>query len=180
MTPLKGSSPSQEGGKESKVVVAVRSRPLFEKERAKNAANCLRFIPGGQQVVLGQDRAFTYDHAFDDRTTQQHIFDTCVRGLIDGLFDGYNATVFAYGQTGTGKTHTMGSGMNTSENRGIIPRVIETLFQRIQEQPAAGKATTFDPVCSRACHSTSDSLGDTHPRVPRPAADPIPFLHVAC
>ena len=52
------------------------------------------------QVWLGSDKAFTYDHVFDTSTVQQSVYDTCVHGLIEGCFSGYNATVLAYGQVG--------------------------------------------------------------------------------
>jgi kinesin family protein 4/21/27 len=61
--------------------------------------------------------------------------------LLDGIFAGYNATVLAYGQTGSGKTFTMGttSGHNTatSANRGIVPRVMEKIFEqkRLKARP---------------------------------------------
>lgn len=135
MTPIKGNNNST--ADESKVVVAMRCRPLFEKEKANRANNCLRFMPGGQQVVLGKDRAFTYDHAFDESTSQEQIYDSCIKNLMEGLFEGYNATVFAYGQTGTGKTYTMGSGMSTSKTGGIIPSVIESLFHMAKEHSDA-------------------------------------------
>jgi hypothetical protein len=53
--------------------------------------------------VLGSDRPFTFDFAFDENTTQSEIYQTCAVDLIDGLFNGYNATILAYGQTGGGK-----------------------------------------------------------------------------
>ena len=104
------------------VVVALRSRPLFDKERLDGAARCLRYVDG-QQVVLGKDRAFTYDFAFDETVSQEHVYQTCVSPLLRGIFEGYNAAVFAYGQTGAGKTYTMGSGVSTGgSDEGIIPR----------------------------------------------------------
>ena len=54
---------------------------------------------------------FTYDHVFggDFGKDSSQLYDECVSPLVDGLFQGYNATVLAYGQTGSGKTYTMGS-----------------------------------------------------------------------
>ena len=61
------------------------------------------------------------------------IFDECVRPLIKACLDGYNATVFAYGQTGTGKTYTMGcSASDDDEHRGIVPRAIHDIFDQLQ------------------------------------------------
>jgi len=152
MTPIKGNTNAT--ADESKVVVAMRCRPLFEKEKANRANSCLRFMQGGQQVVLGKDRAFTYDHAFDENTSQEHIYDSCIKPLMEGLFEGYNATVFAYGQTGTGKTYTMGSGMSTSKTGGIIPSVIESLFHMAKEHS--------DAKVSLARHHTTLSSKSHH------------------
>ncbi|MEQ2289409.1 hypothetical protein AMECASPLE_032669 [Ameca splendens] len=55
-------------------------------------------MPGEPQVILGKDKAFTYDFVFDMDSQQDAIYSTCTEKLIEGCFEGYNATVFAYGQ----------------------------------------------------------------------------------
>lgn len=55
-------------------------------------------MPGEPQVILGKDKAFTYDYMFDMDSQQDSIYTTCTEKLIDGCFEGYNATIFAYGQ----------------------------------------------------------------------------------
>ena len=75
---------------------------------------------------------FFHDSAYDELTPQVTLFRECVLPLVNGLFNGFNATVFAYGQTGSGKTFTMGSEVNEGilpEDQGVIPRVIQRLFQ---------------------------------------------------
>ena len=92
------------------------------------------------QVTCGQ--AFTYDHVFGSLhgSDPGELYDRCVSPLVQGLFRGYNATVFAYGQTGSGKTYTMGSAFSPGNpSRGVIPKVMEAIFERI----AATKDTTF-------------------------------------
>ncbi|QCE16510.1 kinesin family member 4/7/21/27 [Vigna unguiculata] len=59
------------------------------------------------------------------------MFEECVAPLVDGLFQGYNATVLAYGQTGSGKTYTMGTGFKDGFQTGIIPQVMNVLFSKI-------------------------------------------------
>ena len=59
---------------------------------------CTSVTPGEPQVILGADKAFTYDYVFDVDVGQVHIYNTCVRHLIEGCLQGYNATVLAYGQ----------------------------------------------------------------------------------
>jgi kinesin family protein 3/17 len=77
---------------------------------------------------------FTFDYCYDQYSNQSKVFDTTARHVVDSALQGYNATIFAYGQTGAGKTYTM-EGFNRSgnvEERGIIPRAIEQIFSHIQ------------------------------------------------
>lgn len=82
-------------------------------------------------MILGKDRVFTFDKTFDMLSTQDSVFESCVKNLVLGCFAGFNATVLAYGQTGSGKTFTMGSGFTLGlkeQDLGIIPRVIRLIF----------------------------------------------------
>uniref|UniRef100_A0A8I6AJU2 Kinesin family member 21B n=1 Tax=Rattus norvegicus TaxID=10116 RepID=A0A8I6AJU2_RAT len=114
-----------------------RIRPQLSKEKIEGCHICTSVTPGEPQVLLGKDKAFTYDFVFDLDTWQEQIYSTCVSKLIEGCFEGYNATVLAYGQTGAGKTYTMGTGFDTvtsEEEQGIIPRAIAHLFRGIDER----------------------------------------------
>uniref|UniRef100_A0A670JF76 Kinesin family member 21B n=1 Tax=Podarcis muralis TaxID=64176 RepID=A0A670JF76_PODMU len=119
-----------------------RIRPQMPKEKIEGCHICTSVTPGEPQVLLGKDKAFTYDFVFDLDTWQEQIYTTCVSKLIEGCFEGYNATVLAYGQTGAGKTYTMGTGfdVNISEDEnGIIPRAITHLFSGIEERKRAAQ-----------------------------------------
>lgn len=59
---------------------------------------CTQVTPNEPQIVLGTDKAFTYDFVFDVGSMQSEIYQTCVERLVDGAMKGYNATVLAYGQ----------------------------------------------------------------------------------
>uniref|UniRef100_A0AAR2JCM1 Kinesin motor domain-containing protein n=1 Tax=Pygocentrus nattereri TaxID=42514 RepID=A0AAR2JCM1_PYGNA len=112
-------------------------RPQMAKEKIEGCHICTSVTPGEPQVLLGKDKAFTYDFVFDIDVQQQQIYSACVHKLIEGCFEGYNATVFAYGQTGSGKTYTMGTGFDVTvgeEEQGIIPRAVHQLFQGIQRR----------------------------------------------
>lgn len=126
--------------------MAVRIRPQISREILDMCQVCTSVAPGEPQVWLGKDKAFTFDHVFDTNSTQQQIYDTCVRNLVEGCFSGYNATVLAYGQTGSGKTYTMGTGFEPTsmsalheldDSQGIVVRAVHHLFDgvkmRIQE-----------------------------------------------
>src|ERR1700712_5842404 len=54
-----------------------------------------------------KDQTYGFDRVFDENTTQAEVYESTTRGLLDSVLDGYNATVFAYGATGCGKTHTI-------------------------------------------------------------------------
>jgi len=59
------------------------------------------------------------------------VFDAVAKEAVEAATDGFNATILAYGQTGSGKTYTMGSGDGTYENRGVIPRALTMVFERL-------------------------------------------------
>ncbi|XP_070598837.1 kinesin-like protein KIF27 isoform X2 [Erythrolamprus reginae] len=118
------------------VKVAVRIRPLLSKEILHNHQVCVRLISNTQQIIIGKDRVFTFDFVFGKHSTQDEVYTTCIKPLVASLIEGYNATVFAYGQTSSGKTYTIGGGHIASvaeEERGIIPRAIQEIFQIISE-----------------------------------------------
>ena len=120
------------------VRVALRIRPLVPKETGDGCKECIRCVPGNAQVVIGDDKAFTYDYVFGSSSKQEELYNDTVIPLLEGFFKGYNATVLAYGQTGSGKTYSMGTAFTmsneTSEERGVIPRLIKTVFDWIDER----------------------------------------------
>ncbi|XP_040398279.1 kinesin-like protein KIF27 isoform X2 [Cygnus olor] len=124
------------GMEEIPVKVAVRVRPLLSKEVLHNHQVCVRLVPNTQQIIIGKDRVFTFDFVFGKNSTQEEVYTVCIKPLLVSLTEGYNATVFAYGQTGSGKTYTIGGGHIASvseDEKGIIPRAIQELFQHISE-----------------------------------------------
>uniref|UniRef100_A0A8D0D4Z3 Kinesin family member 21B n=1 Tax=Sander lucioperca TaxID=283035 RepID=A0A8D0D4Z3_SANLU len=118
------------------------------KEKIEGCHVCTLVTPGEPQVLLGKDKAFTYDFVFDIDSEQQYIYQTCVYKLIEGCFEGYNATVFAYGQTGSGKTYTMGTGFDVSlgqQEQGIITRAVHQLFEGIQNRRVRAQEAGSQP-----------------------------------
>ncbi|XP_077726613.1 kinesin-like protein KIF21A isoform X16 [Canis aureus] len=112
-------------------------RPQLAKEKIEGCHICTSVTPGEPQVFLGKDKAFTFDYVFDIDSQQEQIYTQCIEKLIEGCFEGYNATVFAYGQTGAGKTYTMGTGFDVNiieEEQGIISRAVKHLFKSIEEK----------------------------------------------
>ncbi|KAI0439868.1 kinesin motor domain-containing protein [Xylaria telfairii] len=84
-------------------------------------------VPNGKKV---KDQTFGFDRVFDENTTQTEVYEATTKGLLDSVLDGYNATVFAYGATGCGKTHTI---TGTTQMPGIIFLTMQELFERISD-----------------------------------------------
>ncbi|XP_055382078.1 kinesin-like protein KIF21A isoform X2 [Condylostylus longicornis] len=128
---------SSDGGNEEKdtcVRVAVRIRPQIPREVIDMCRICTTVTPGEPHVVLGTDKAFTFDFVFDVNSSQVEIYEKCIDRLVEGALKGYNATVLAYGQTGSGKTYTMGTGFDRElldMQEGIIPRAVRHIFSSI-------------------------------------------------
>ena len=81
--------------------------------------------------------AFTFDRVFDMASRQVDVFDYSIRPTVDDILNGYNGTVFAYGQTGAGKSYTMmGSDMDDEHGKGVIPRIVQQIFASILASPS--------------------------------------------
>lgn len=85
-------------------------------------------VPNGKRV---KDQTFAFDRIFDQNASQGEVYESTTRSLLDNVLDGYNATVFAYGATGCGKTHTI---TGTPQQPGIIFLTMQELFERIDER----------------------------------------------
>jgi len=100
----------------------------------------------------GNPRTFTFDCVYGGDSHQGEVYDECGFSLVESVIEGYNGTMFAYGQTGCGKTHTMmgpshkdGPEAVPDELRGIIPKAIRHIFGFID---GADKGTKFLVRCS--------------------------------
>jgi hypothetical protein len=134
----RAASHGSDAGAEGKTVpvrVVARVRPLLPFETVHSSRTCVT-VHGGQTLVMGKDRMFNFDSVYGPGAPQDALYDEWVSPLVDGLFNGYNATVLAYGQTGAGKTFTMGSGDNagkTPGELGVIPRVMQDIYNRLEQ-----------------------------------------------
>lgn len=120
------------GGEDCCVKVAVHVRPLIGDEKLQGCKDCVTVVPGKPQVQIGT-HSFTFDHVYGSTgSPSSSMFEECVAPLVDGLFQGYNATVLAYGQTGSGKTYTMGTAFKEGGQTGIIPQAMSAIFSKIE------------------------------------------------
>jgi len=78
------------------------------------------------------EKNFTFDNVYSDQSTQREVYDECAFPLVESVIGGYNGTIFAYGQSGCGKTHTM-MGLPDKENQGIIPKAFEHIYGFIDD-----------------------------------------------
>jgi len=124
--------------------VAVRVRPLNHMEQSEQ--NCVRVVEGGMVVVLdpnkmeggqeedylrqnrSREKRYAFDHAFDETASQHDIYMATTEKLLGGILDGMNASCFAYGATGAGKTYTM---LGNTDQPGCMVLTVGELFKRI-------------------------------------------------
>ncbi|XP_038553741.1 kinesin heavy chain isoform X2 [Micropterus salmoides] len=114
---------------ECNIKVLCRFRPLNKSEIIRGD----KFIPIFQRedtVILG-GKSYVFDQVFPTNTTQEQVYNTCAKQIVKDVLAGYNGTIFAYGQTSSGKTHTMEGNLHDPEGMGIIPRISEDIFEHI-------------------------------------------------
>ncbi|KAL8770705.1 MAG: hypothetical protein Q9194_005092 [Teloschistes cf. exilis] len=99
--------------------------PPDDNQIARSAKSC------GPPTRRSKDQTFGFDRVFDENTTQAEVYEATTRNLLDSVLDGYNATVFAYGATGCGKTHTI---TGTAQQPGVIFLTMQELFERIADR----------------------------------------------
>ncbi|CAD5218602.1 unnamed protein product [Bursaphelenchus okinawaensis] len=128
--------PSSTGGESIKVV--VRCRPIAQNEVAAGHQNVVEMAPDRGVVDIknpkdGTVKSFTFDSVYDQNSKQMDLYYETFRDLVDSVLNGFNGTIFAYGQTGTGKTFTMEGVESDPALRGVIPNAIDHIFQHIAQ-----------------------------------------------
>ncbi|CCH45198.1 Kinesin-like protein [Wickerhamomyces ciferrii] len=136
-----------DGKEESHISVYVRCRSRNDREIKENSGVVVSTMGHmGKEIVLQtgpmsvSNKTYTFDRVFGAESDQEMVYDGIASGVLEEMLQGYNCTVFAYGQTGTGKTYTMSgdiemSGTQLSENAGIIPRTLTQLFNHLEKNP---------------------------------------------
>uniref|UniRef100_A0A8C6NES9 Kinesin-like protein n=1 Tax=Melopsittacus undulatus TaxID=13146 RepID=A0A8C6NES9_MELUD len=115
---------------ECSIKVMCRFRPLNEAEILRGD----KFIPkfkGDETVVIGQGKPYVFDRVLPPNTTQEQVYNACAKQIVKDVLEGYNGTIFAYGQTSSGKTHTMEGKLHDPQLMGIIPRIAHDIFDHI-------------------------------------------------
>ncbi|TPR02618.1 Protein kinase domain family protein [Aspergillus niger] len=126
-------------GSNNTIKVVARFRPQNKVELSSGGEPIVEFENEQSCYVNARDGsgAFTFDRVFPMDSKQTDIFDFSIRPTVDDILNGYNGTVFAYGQTGAGKSYTMmGSDIDDDIGKGIIPRIVEQIFASILTSPS--------------------------------------------
>ncbi|KAJ7948498.1 Kinesin-like protein [Quillaja saponaria] len=130
--------------------VFCRVRPLLPDENCNSEGKVISY-PTSMEVLgrgvdlrqSGQKHSFTFDKVFMPDASQEDVF-VEISQLVQSALDGYKVCIFAYGQTGSGKTYTMMGRPGHPEEKGLIPRVLEQIFQTKQSlQPQGWKYEMF-------------------------------------
>ncbi|KAG6744886.1 hypothetical protein POTOM_051527 [Populus tomentosa] len=115
------------------VTVTVRFRPLSPREIRQGEE--IAWYADGETIVRNEHNpsiAYAYDRVFGPTTTTRHVYDVAAQHVVNGAMEGINGTIFAYGVTSSGKTHTM---HGDQRSPGIIPLAVKDAFGIIQETP---------------------------------------------
>ncbi|XP_031427839.1 kinesin-like protein KIF12 isoform X3 [Clupea harengus] len=164
---------------ESKVIVAVRVRPLSEDEQKRNEESIV-YCPDEHSLVVSQEgiqNAFSFNMVFSPEISQQEIFEaTDMRKLINMAIEGYTCTVFAFGQTGSGKTYTINGphslfseDCKENELEGLMQRSVAYLLEQVHSSDEAFQlcASYSEIYNEQECRADRHRL---NPRMSIPAA----------
>ena len=134
---------SNQDKKSSSITVAIRVRPLNQMELEITSVEGIKIINSNSLIVssdpnsinkktnLIKEHQFFFDYVFGPSSTQEEVYQSTTKKLLPGIIDGLNATVFAYGATGSGKTYTM---LGTINKEGIMTRSITDLFKLVNNK----------------------------------------------
>ncbi|XP_041638040.1 kinesin heavy chain-like [Cheilinus undulatus] len=111
------------------VRVMCRFRPLNEAEINRGDKYIPKFKEDDTVVITG--KPYVFDRVLPPNTSQEQVYDQCAKQIVKDVLGGYNGTIFAYGQTSSGKTHTMEGKLHDPQLMGIIPRIAHDIFDHI-------------------------------------------------
>ncbi len=122
------------------IQVVVRCRPANSKEKEEKRQNIIGVDIEAKQISIKNPlnyeeapKFFTYDGTYDENTQQKLFYEESCFSIIESTLEGFNSTIFAYGQTGCGKSFTMQGPSTTNEDmRGVIPNSFAHIFQSVK------------------------------------------------
>ncbi|XP_011300318.1 kinesin heavy chain isoform X2 [Fopius arisanus] len=117
---------------EDSIKVVCRFRPLNDSEEKAGSKFVVKFPSGGDEncISIG-GKVYLFDKVFKPNATQDKVYNEAAKSIVTDVLAGYNGTIFAYGQTSSGKTHTMEGVIGDPNKQGIIPRIVNDIFNHI-------------------------------------------------
>jgi len=117
---------------EDSIRVICRFRPLNHTEEKTGSKFIVKFPSGtDDQCVSIGGKLYVFDKVLKPNVTQSQVYEAAAKSIVKDVLNGYNGTIFAYGQTSSGKTHTMEGVINDPTKQGIIPRIVNDIFNHI-------------------------------------------------
>ncbi len=120
-------------GESVNIRVVCRVRPLNKMEEERDEEMALEFPQTNQVATTNNPKTFTFDAVYKPESNQSEVYESGAKPVLTNVLEGYSGTIFAYGQTSSGKTYTMEGILNDEKDMGIIPRINRDIFQYIEE-----------------------------------------------
>lgn len=124
---------------ECNIKVVCRFRPLNSAEERSGSEFIVGFSSGSQESVTIRGKTYIFDRVFGPEATQDQVYLESAKPIVKDVLSGYNGTIFAYGQTSSGKTHTMEGVIGDDNLQGIIPRIVNDIFEYIWSMDEAAE-----------------------------------------
>ncbi|KAL0239027.1 hypothetical protein PCE1_004718 [Barthelona sp. PCE] len=125
-------------GTSEAIKVVARCRPLNSTERKDKRKDIVRVDRETNQIYIANPhkpdnppKGFTFDRVYGITSTQQMVYEETAHPIVENVLEGYNGTILAYGQTGTGKTYTMEGDKDSETEAGVIPNTFKHIFSHI-------------------------------------------------
>uniref|UniRef100_A0A1A9ZYS3 Kinesin-like protein n=1 Tax=Glossina pallidipes TaxID=7398 RepID=A0A1A9ZYS3_GLOPL len=117
---------------EDSIKVVCRFRPLNDSEEKAGSKFIVKFPNSAEENCLSiAGKVYLFDKVFKPNASQEKVYNEAAKSIVTDVLAGYNGTIFAYGQTSSGKTHTMEGVIGDSVKQGIIPRIVNDIFNHI-------------------------------------------------
>ena len=121
---------------ECNIRVMCRFRPLNESEKTTGSKEVVKFPKDADDTCIVGGKVYAFDRVFKPDASQESVYAATAKEIVDDVLSGYNGTIFAYGQTSSGKTHTMEGVLSSEKLQGIIPRIVQDIFTHIYSMDA--------------------------------------------
>ncbi|CAH2001133.1 unnamed protein product [Acanthoscelides obtectus] len=120
---------------EDSIKVVCRFRPLNDSEEKAGSKFVVKFPQGGDDNCISiAGKVYLFDKVFKPNASQEKVYNEAAKSIVTDVLSGFNGTIFAYGQTSSGKTHTMEGVLvftGDPQKQGIIPRIVNDIFNHI-------------------------------------------------